>query len=94
MNFKHTLVGLSLACSALIAPATLASEGYDMWPDTSYNSSIPTHSEVLGYSVGENITSHTDMLRFMEALQRSAPDRMKIIEYGRTWEGRKLVYIA
>ena len=94
MNLKHTLVGLTLACTALITPSTLASDGYDMWPGTSYNQSIPTHDQVLGYGVGERITSHSDMLRFMETLQRSAPERMKIIEYGRTWEGRKLVYIA
>ena len=94
MKLKHTLVGLTLACSAFIAPATIASDEYDMWPGTTYAANIPTHNEVLGYSVGETITSHSDMLRFMEALQRSAPDRMKIIEYGRTWEGRKLVYIA
>lgn len=94
MNFKHTLVGLTLACTAFSASATLASDAYEMWPGTSYNKSIPTHDQVLGYSVGDTITSHSEMLRFMETLQRAAPDRMKIIEYGRTWEGRKLVYIA
>ncbi len=94
MKLKHTLVGLTLACSALIAPATLAEDNYDMWPGTSYNQNIPTHSEILGYKIGENVTSHSDMLRFMEALERAAPDRMKIVEYGRTWEGRRLVYIA
>ncbi len=94
MKLKHTLVGLTLACTVLIAPMTVADDGYNMWPGTSYNNSIPTHAQILGYNIGDNITSHSDMLKFFEALQHAAPDRMKMIEYGRTWEGRKLVYIA
>ena len=34
------------------------------------------------------------MLRFFEALELAAPERIKLFEYGRTWEGRKLIYAA
>jgi len=71
-----------------------ASDNYDMWPNTQYNSDIPTHQQILGYGVGERITNHGDMLRFFEALERAAPNRIKLFEYGRTWEGRKLIYAA
>ena len=67
---------------------------YDLWPGVIYQQSIPTHQQILGYNVGEKITSHADMLRFFEALQKVAPDRIKVIEYGRTWQGRKLIYAA
>ena len=30
----------------------------------------------------------------MEALSAAAPARMKMFEYGETWEGRKLYYAA
>ena len=28
----------------------------------------------------------------MDALAAAAPSRMKVFEYGRTWEGRRLIY--
>jgi hypothetical protein len=70
------------------------SNGYDMWPNVIYSDEIPTHQEILGYKVGEKITSHSDMLDFFYALEKSAPKRIKLFEYGRTWEGRKLIYLA
>jgi hypothetical protein len=30
----------------------------------------------------------------MEALAAAEPTRMKLFEYGKTWEGRKLIYAA
>lgn len=94
MDIKNTIIGLTMTCTALTAPAFASADDYDMWPGTTYDSGIPTHSQILGYAVGENITSHDDMIKFYEALQKAAPDRIKIFEYGRTWEGRKLIYVA
>jgi len=34
------------------------------------------------------------MIRFFEALEKAAPDRIKVLEYGKTWEGRRLIYVA
>ncbi|MBA6390661.1 peptidase M14 [Colwellia sp. BRX10-3] len=65
-----------------------------MWPGSEYSPSIPTFKDVLGYDVGERITNYGDMLRYFEALERSAPKQIKLFEYGRTWEGRKLIYAA
>ena len=65
-----------------------------MWPGSEYDNSIPTFSDVLGYDVGEKITHYGDMLRYFEALERAAPKQIKLFEYGRTWEGRKLIYVA
>jgi hypothetical protein len=33
-------------------------------------------------------------MRYMDALAAAAPDRVRIFEYGQTWEGRKLIYAA
>lgn len=57
-----------------------------------YDPAIPSHKQVLGYEVGENISSHADMLRFFAALEHAAPERIKVFEYARSWEGRKLIY--
>ena len=77
------------------AHTSSAAEHHDaLWPNTTYDERIPTFNEVLGYKVGEKITSYADMLRYFEALESAAPERIKTFEYGRTWEGRKLIYAA
>ncbi|NQZ83905.1 MAG: peptidase M14, partial [Colwellia sp.] len=94
MKLKQSLI-LFVTFIIMLNPLTSsASDNYDMWPNTQYNSDIPTHQQILGYGVGEHITNHGDMLRFFEALERAAPNRIKLFEYGRTWEGRKLIYAA
>lgn len=55
---------------------------------------IPTLETVVGHSWAEDISSHSEILRYLEALAASAPDRSKLVRYGRTYEGRDLVYLA
>ena len=69
-----------------------AAQKSEMWPGAQYDPAIPTMEKVLGYSPGERIAPHADIVRYMEALAASAPARMKVFEYGRTWERRKLIY--
>ncbi|TQV72082.1 peptidase M14 [Aliikangiella marina] len=66
----------------------------EFWPGTKYDPSIPTVKSVLGYETGERISNYNGMLRYFEALEQAAPDRIKIFEYARSWEGRKLIYAA
>ena len=94
MKLKQSLILFATFIIMLNPLTSSASDNYDMWPNTQYNSDIPTHQQILGYGVGEHITNHGDMLRFFEALERAAPNRIKLFEYGRTWEGRKLIYAA
>ncbi|WP_204602399.1 M14 family metallopeptidase [Paremcibacter congregatus] len=91
----------ALVCvAALIIPGahaqetTESGEVYPLWPGTQYDPAIPTHQQVLGYAPGEKISSHSDMLRYMEALTQAAPDRMQLHEYARSWEDRKLIYVV
>jgi hypothetical protein len=84
-------VFLLLAAGAL---ALSAQTRFEFWPGASYDSAIPTEKQVLGHDPGERIAPHREILQYMEALQAAAPKRVKIFEYARTWEGRKLVYVA
>jgi len=54
---------------------------------------IPSPPGVPGYSLGDRFTSHAGIESYLRALADSAPDRIKIIRYGTTYEGRAL-YIA
>jgi hypothetical protein len=69
-------------------------KAYEFWPGTTYDGRIPTVRQVLGYDLGDRVTSHAGLMRYIEALAAAAPARMKIFEYGESWEGRKLIYAA
>lgn len=77
---------------AVLALPTLADPKPELWPGAAYDPSIPTQKLVLGYDPGERISSHTNLIKYLEALAASSPTRMKIFDYGKTWEGRRLVY--
>jgi hypothetical protein len=80
----------ALALTALAAGA--AAEDSPLWPDADYDPAVPSLRDVLGHRPGERIVSPEEALRYLEALRTAAPDRIRIVEYGRTWEDRPLVY--
>jgi hypothetical protein len=57
-----------------------------------YTDEVPTIEQVLGHQAGERITTHSQMLTYMQALANHAPERMKLMTYAHSWEGRALVY--
>ncbi|HWP44216.1 MAG TPA: M14 metallopeptidase family protein, partial [Blastocatellia bacterium] len=87
-------VFLALAVIAAQSAPLAAQNRFEFWPGASYDSRIPTFEQVLGYAPGERITWHAGLMKYLEALAAAAPDQVKIFEYARSWEGRKLVYVA
>lgn len=63
------------------------------WPGTRYDPRLPTFRTVLGYEAGERISSPEQLLAYLDALAAASP-RVRSFEYGRSWEGRKLVCAA
>ena len=82
------LVASAAACLAFGAPAQAQS-----FLAGDFDPTIPTATDTLGHAPGTNITSPVEMQRYLEALAEAAPDRMKIVKYGETWEGRPLHYV-
>ncbi len=64
----------------------------EFWPGAQYDPSIPTVQEVLGHGPGEKIFSHAELMTYLGALAEAQPNRVRVFEYARSWEGRKLVY--
>lgn len=81
---------LLMALSLCAAPLC-AAERFEFWPGATYDASIPTFRQVLGYDPGDRITPHAGLMRYLEALEK-ASSKLKLFEYSRSWEGRKLVY--
>jgi hypothetical protein len=68
-----------------------AQKPFEFWPAASYDAKIPSFQKVLGYEPGERITTHAGIVRYLESLA-AASGRLKLFQYGESWEGRKLVY--
>ncbi|SVB68676.1 uncharacterized protein METZ01_LOCUS221530, partial [marine metagenome] len=79
-------ISLTYTCS------TGAQTSFEHWPGTQYNPAVPTMEQELGYLSGDRISSHGELMSYLEALEDAVPDQVKIVEYARSWEGRKLVY--
>jgi hypothetical protein len=75
---------VALSC---IAGSTNAQE---LAPGVTYSSTIPTLKQVLGYEPGAEITTPEGIAIYLKALHDAAPDRTRLVEYARTWEGRPL----
>ena len=76
-----------------VAPAPIArSASFEFWPGARYDPAVPTLKSVIGHEAGERITRPEDAVRYLGALRRAAPARMRLYEYARSWENRPLVY--
>ncbi|MEM9287661.1 MAG: M14 metallopeptidase family protein [Pseudomonadota bacterium] len=75
-KFITALVALWLAA----APAQVNSQN------------IPTLSSIVGHETGAQISWPWQMESYFEALAKAAPDRMRLVTFGKSWEGRPLMY--
>ena len=69
-------------------------QNFVFWPNANYDPAIPTIEDILGYRSGDRITWHRDAIRYFEALEAAAPDRVAVSRYARSWEGRDLIYVV
>jgi hypothetical protein len=74
----------------MLAAQVAVSPVADLAPGVKYDPAIPTIRQGLGHEHGEAITPPDGIERYLRALQQSAPDRTRLVEYARSWEGRPL----
>jgi hypothetical protein len=86
----------AIATLLLVAVPATAQAGIDVRSGTAvdYDPSIPTPRSVLGHDPAEVITSPEGILAYFQALAGAAPERARLVEYARSWEGRPLVLLA
>lgn len=53
---------------------------------------VPTLEQVLGHAPGEEISTHADVEKYLHALAAAVPDRLQLVRYGTSWQGRGLWY--
>lgn len=71
-----------------------SAQKFEFWPGAHYDPAIPTVEKVLGHEAGIQIAPHADILHYFEALAAAAPSRIRLFDYAKSWEGRRLVYVA
>jgi hypothetical protein len=79
------LLYLSLWSLCLCVSVAVPARGQEapLWPGAKYDPAIPTIKSVLGHDHGEVITTPDGIAQYLQALQKAAPTRTKLIEYAR-----------
>jgi len=90
MNIIKLLLPLFLF-TILSTPAAsqLLNERFQFDPDLAYNSDITSPADFLGYQLGEEYSHHYQLGAYLKNLAAES-DRVSIITYGQTYEGRDL----
>jgi hypothetical protein len=57
-----------------------------------YDPAIPPPEKFLGHPIGDQPVRHARVLEYLEALD-AATDRVRVVDMGSTYEGRRLVYV-
>src|SRR5215469_10388002 len=78
----------------LSALCLCADAKFEYWPGAAYDPSVPVEKQVIGHDPGERVSSPEEIVRYMEALAAARPKQMRVFDYGKTWEGRRLIYAA
>ncbi len=85
------IVTLILASLILAGGLVAQKRTLEMWPGAQYDPGVPSVQKVLGHEVGERIAPHAHLMKYFETLAAARPNQVKLIEYARSWEGRKLI---
>ena len=93
MKIIQAILLIGLCGLFIVRPGVAQDEGtrFAFNSEITYNSAVPSPAAFLGYELGEHFTLHAHVLDYFEALA-AASDNVTLHEYGRSHEGRKLVY--
>jgi len=78
----------------LAAAAAFSQSKFEMWPGATYDPAVPTVQKVLSFAPGERIAAPEELVRYFEALAAAQPNRIKVFDYAKSWEKRRLIYAA
>ncbi|WGM40483.1 M14 family metallopeptidase [Caulobacter sp. NIBR1757] len=92
----RSLIALALTLAVALPVAAqnrIEQKPRSVWTaGVAYDAAIPEPKSVIGHDLGERLTLSADVRGYFETLAKAAPDRIRVGDYGRTWEGRVLPY--
>jgi hypothetical protein len=88
-------LAFALSAQAQPAPSPLPGLTYDasFFPGATYDPNIPTPGSVLEYRLGDKAASPAEIEAVIKAIAEKS-NRVKLVEYARTHEGRPLHYLV
>ncbi len=75
---------------SLVWTPVLAQTPYDFYAHGPYRRNVPRPSAVLGFEIGQTHSTFRDQERALLAIAAAATDRVRVVEYGKSVEGRPL----
>ncbi|NJD18014.1 MAG: hypothetical protein FIA95_01830 [Gemmatimonadetes bacterium] len=66
----------------------------ELAPGTRYDPAIPTLEQVAGHGITEAMTWPEQIVAYFRALAGAAPQRTRLVDLGRSWEGRAMVMLV
>jgi hypothetical protein len=85
---------LTATTSLLAAIPLAAQEHFDFYARGPYRAEVQRPAALLGYEPGAFHTNYGNMERVIHAIAQAAPDRVRIMTYGRSEERRTLYLLA
>jgi hypothetical protein len=67
----------SLVLFAFILSLPTFAQSFEFYPGAKYDPGMPTLKQVVGHDIGERITMHHEMEKYLAALEKAAPNRLK-----------------
>lgn len=89
LRFPALLLTLLFLLHIKPAEAQLLNDRFDFDSDIEYNPEITTPQDFLGYEPGEEYSHHHQLGAYLKNLAEES-DRITVITYGKTYEGRDL----
>ncbi|MCK5087428.1 MAG: hypothetical protein KAQ90_07905, partial [Melioribacteraceae bacterium] len=91
MFLRSTLFILVFA--VLFQSLLIAQSDKPFYKNGTYDESIPTPEKVLGLSIGDRPIRYTEVVTYLKILTEKS-SRVKLIQEGETYQGRKLYYLV
>ena len=82
------------AFAALILASLAAPLAAQSVLDGNFDPAIPTLETSVGHATGQRISAPDEVVRYLEALNRAAPEQTRLVQYATSWEGRPLHYLV
>ncbi|WP_372626058.1 M14 family metallopeptidase [Arsukibacterium sp.] len=82
------------ALTAALALGSAASQAVPVFPDSDYRDTVASVEQVLGFPLASRIAEPAQIKQYFEQLAQAHPNRIKLVPYAKSWQGRPLFYVV
>ncbi|MAD77392.1 MAG: peptidase M14 [Rheinheimera sp.] len=80
--------------TAALALGSAASQAVPVFPDSDYRDTVASVEQVLGFPLASRIAEPAQIKQYFEQLAQAHPNRIKLVPYAKSWQGRPLFYVV